>query len=82
MAIKSSGLLKSSLTEKYCEQAWNWNQDDLMSEYQRMMVLNVLFEYESPLTPKYIDLVKEDGRGFLVRQAINIENEIKAGNNV
>ena len=82
MAIKSLGLLKSSLTEKYCEQAWNWNQDDPMSEYQRMMALTVLFEYESPLTPKYIDLAKEDGREFLVRQAINIENEIKAGNTV
>ena len=82
MAIKTLGRLKSNLTEKYCEKAWEWNKNDPMSEYQRMMALTVLFEFGSPLTSKYIKLAKEDGREYLVRQAINIENEIKAGNTV
>ncbi|WP_186755665.1 hypothetical protein [Echinicola salinicaeni] len=80
MAIKSLGLLNSSLTEKYCEQAWNWNQDDPKSEYQRMMALTVLYEFGSPLISQYIKLAKEDGREYLVRQAINIENEMKTNN--
>jgi hypothetical protein len=82
MAIKTLGRLKSPLTEKYCEQAWKWNQNDPISEYQRMMALTVLFEFGSRLTPKYIDLAKEDGREYLVKQVINIEKEIKAGNTI
>ncbi|WP_338791885.1 hypothetical protein [Bernardetia sp. MNP-M8] len=82
MAIKTLGKLKSRLTEEYCEKAWDWKKSDPMSEYQRMMALTVLFEFGSDLTMKYIDLAKEDGREYLVSQAINIENEIKAGNNV
>ncbi|WP_200976558.1 hypothetical protein [Echinicola sp. 20G] len=82
MGIKTLGRLKSSLTEKYCEKAWQWNKNDPMSEYQRIMALNVLFEYGSPLTSKYITLAKEDGREYLVSQAINIENKIKAGNTI
>jgi len=82
IAIKTLGRLKSNLTEKYCEKAWEWNENDPMSEYQKMMALTVLFEYESQLTLKYIDLAKEDGREYLVKQALNIEKEIKAGNTI
>lgn len=82
MAIKTLGRLNSQLTEKYCEKAWNWEKSDPMSQYQRMMALTVLFEFGSDLTIKYINLAKEDGREYLVNQAIKIENEIKAGNNV
>ena len=78
MAIQSLGRLKSGLTEKYCQQAWGWNQDDPMSQYQRIMALTVLFEYKSPLLEKYIALAKEDGRKYLVNQAVTIEAEMKA----
>lgn len=71
MALAKTG---SEQTEKYCQLAWDRDIYGDMQQYQRIAVLHALATINSALLPKYIELAKQDGREYLVMNAINIES--------
>jgi hypothetical protein len=58
---------------------WNRNIHGDMDEYQRIAVLHSLKTVNSPMLSTYLSLAKQDGRKYLVQNAIQIENELKSG---
>ncbi len=67
--------LKSDKVESYAELFWSRNLYGDMDEYQKMAVLYSLKEINSTQLDKYIQLAKQDGRQYLVQNAIKIESE-------
>lgn len=76
-ALMELAKLKSEKVETYAELFWNRNIYGDMDVYQRMAVLFSLKEIDSKELKKYIQLAKEDGRKYLVENAIKIEAELK-----
>lgn len=74
-ALMELAKLKSDKVENYAELFWNRNIYIDMDEYQKMAVLFSLKEINSRELDKYIQLAKQDGRPYLVQNAINIESE-------
>ena len=70
-ALQSLGIIKSPHTEKLCIKAWASNH-----EYQRIMVLWVLKDLNSSHLQSYLKKAKEDGRKYLVQNAIEIKNNV------
>ena len=79
-ALLELARLNSDKTEYYCKRAWDNNIHDEMDEYQRIAVLHSLKTVNSPMLSTYLNLAKQDGRKYLVLNAVQIENEIKIGN--
>jgi HEAT repeat protein len=73
MALQALGRIGSKRTEGLCERAWATNH-----EYQRIMALWVLKEIGSPKLSSYLALAKEDGRKYVVSNAVEIGNELTA----
>jgi len=69
MALQALGRIGSKHTEGLCERAWATNH-----EYQRIMALRVLKDIGSPKLSAYLALAKEDGRKYVVSNAVEIEN--------
>jgi HEAT repeats len=69
MALQALGRIRSKQTEGLCERAWATNH-----EYQRIMALWVLKEIDSPKLSTYLTFAKEDGRKYVVSNAVEIEN--------
>ena len=74
-ALMELAKLKSEKVETYAELFWNRNIYGDMDEYQKMAVLYSLKEINSKQLDKYIQLAKQDGRQYLVQNAIKIESE-------
>lgn len=69
MALQALGRIGSTHAESLCERAWATNH-----EYQIIMALWVLKEIGSPKLGAYLALAKEDGRKYVVSNAVEIEN--------
>ncbi len=67
--------LQSDKVEYYVDKFWNKNKYGDMEEYQRKAVLYSLKTIHSELLDTYIELAKQDGRKYLVQDAIRIEAE-------
>lgn len=74
-ALMELAKLKSQKVESYAELFWSRNVYGDMDEYQKMAVLYSLKEINSAQLDKYIQLAKQDGRHYLVQNAIKIESE-------
>lgn len=75
MALQGLGRMASLHAEPLCARAWDSNH-----EYQRIMVLWVLKELKSGKLHEYILLAKADGRQFLMRNAVEIEDGMASSN--
>lgn len=76
-ALMSLGNIKSEKTEVYCKIAWERNvYGNNLQEYQRMAVLHSLFAKQSNALPVYITLAKQDGRKYLIQNALEIEAQM------
>lgn len=65
----------SRQTEHYCKEAWQ--RHDQYQEYQRMTVLQALFNIQSPLLNKYLEEAKQDGRYYLLKKVVEIETKLR-----
>ena len=65
----------SDKVEHYAEVFWNRNKYDEMDEYQKMAVLFSLKTIGSKDLGKYIELAKQDGRKYLLENAVKLESE-------
>ena len=74
-ALMELGKVQSAKVEYYAELFWNRNKYGDMDEYQKIAVLCALKETNSKKLDKYIRLAKQDGRRYLVENAIKIESE-------
>jgi HEAT repeat protein len=70
-ALKALGQIGSSHAEGLCVRAWATGH-----EYQRVMALWVLNEINSPRLAEYLACAREDGRTFVVSNAVKIEQSI------
>ncbi len=75
-ALMALALTQSNATQEHCKIAWDRDIYGDLQEYQRIAVLHALFIAQSALLPRYIQLAKEDGRKWLVKNALEIEAEI------
>ena len=67
----------SPKTEHYAKLAWDWDSNYKLQEYQRKVALYALDKINSPLLGHYLQLAKQDGRKFLLHDAILIEEKKK-----
>jgi HEAT repeat protein len=74
-ALMELAKVQSEKVEYYADLFWNRNKYGDMDEYQRIAVLYALKEINSKQLDKYIRLAKQDGRRYLVENAIKIEGE-------
>jgi len=74
-ALMELAKVQSDKVEHYAELFWNRSKYGDMDEYQKMAVLYALKEINSKQLNKYIRLAKQDGRRYLVENAIKIESE-------
>lgn len=76
MALAEQG---SSKTEYYCRRAWDGQAHGEMQEYQRIAALHALMAVSSPRLSHYLELARQDGRKYLVHNALMIEQKISQG---
>jgi hypothetical protein len=69
--------LDKAKTEYYCKKFWDKNIYEDMEEFQRIAILHSLKTIQSPLLTDYLLKAKMDGRKHLVKNAEEIEDEIK-----
>jgi HEAT repeats len=73
-ALLSLGRIGSLKTEELVPNAWQTGD-----EYQRMSALASLNSMNSPLLPMYLKLAEQDGRQYLLREALRIRAERARG---
>ena len=76
-ALLELAKLKSDRVEYYCDKMWNKDKYGDLEEYQRIAVLNSLYEIDSMQLDNYIEFAKIDGREYLIQNANEIERKIK-----
>ena len=69
-ALLSLSILGSDNVEMYAEKAWASGLS-----YQRIASIHALSEINSPMLNKYLDLGKSDGRLFVVKNVLEIEEK-------
>jgi len=76
-ALMALGRLECSLVEGLVEAAWS--RPDEWQEYQRMGVLDALYNIRSPQLEKYLVRADEDGRQHLAGYAAKIRSALSSG---
>jgi hypothetical protein len=74
-ALMELAKLQSDKVEFYCDKFWNKDKYGEMEEYQRIAVLHSLKEINSKYLSKYIEMAKQDGRKYLVHNALKLEKQ-------
>lgn len=75
-ALMALARMGSKETETFCKIAWERERYGEQQEYQRIAVLHALFTIKSDLLPQYILKAKEDGRKWVVKNALEIEGSM------
>jgi hypothetical protein len=75
-ALLEMAKIGSKKTEFYCEKLWHKDIFGKSEEYQRIAIIHSLYEIKSPKLAEYIKLAKDDGRKYLLKNALEIEAKL------
>jgi hypothetical protein len=75
-ALLELARLQADTVTFYCERFWNKNKYGALEEYQRIAVLHALHMVGSNKLRDYIMKAKEDGRSYLLENALKLEKSL------
>lgn len=81
LALMSLAHIYPDKAEKYAIDFWNRNKFE-NDEYQKIMVLHVLYKINSPKLKYYLDLAEQSEYKYLKENAIEIREKVKGKNGI